>query len=125
MSWRDAPGAPPLEIRDAPLAGAPGLAVAGELDVATAPQLRAALEAAIRDSRGAYVIDLADVGLIDSAGIATLLRGRALLGREERDALIVCPSGSVLHLLEASGVTEQFAVFASRGAAARRLVPPN
>jgi len=123
MTWRDAPGNPSLEVRDAPLSGAPGVAASGELDAATTPQLRRVLETAIRETRGAFVIDLADVTLVDTAAVTALLRARALLGREERDAVLVCPPGPVLHLLEVSGVAELFAVFASRGAAARHLVP--
>jgi anti-anti-sigma factor len=123
MSWRDAPGAPTLQIDESPLAGAPGLAVSGELDTATAPQLLAVLKDAIRDSQGAFVLDVVELTLLDSAGAGALLRARALLGREERDLLLVCPPSPVLHVLETAGVAELFAVFASRGAAARHLVP--
>jgi hypothetical protein len=50
-----------LEIGDAPLADAPGLAVRGEIDMKTAPALDDALADAIRDSDGALVFDLAGV----------------------------------------------------------------
>jgi anti-sigma B factor antagonist len=123
MSWRTSSSSPALEVREAPLAGAPGVAVVGEVDLATAPSLKAALDAAIRASTGAFVIDLEGVTFMDSAGINVLLRSRALLGREERDVVLICPPGGVLHALEVIRVAELFAVFASRSAAARRLVP--
>jgi anti-anti-sigma factor len=123
MSWRDSPDAPILEVRDAPLAGAPGVAVTGALDLASADALLVPVEEAIRASRGAFVIDLGELEFIDSSGAAALRRARALLGRDERDVLLVCPPGTVLHVLEVSGVADLFAVVASRAAAARHLVP--
>ena len=114
-----------LDVRDAPLAGAPGLAVRGEVDAATAPHLEEALDASIRETVGALVLDLAEVAFMDSSGINVLMRARALLGREERDLVLICPSGPVLHVLEVVGIAELFTRFASRSAAARHLVPAN
>jgi anti-anti-sigma factor len=123
MSWRTPQSTPALEVRDAPLAGAPGVAVVGEVDLATGPVFERALDAAIRGSTGVFVIDLEDVAFMDSAGINVLLRARALLGREERDVVLICPPGGVLHALEVIRVAELFAVFATRSAAARHLIP--
>jgi anti-anti-sigma factor len=123
MSWREPPANPALEVRDAPLAGAAGVAIAGEVDMATAHVLEASLDRAIRASAGAFVIDFCDVTFMDSSGVNVLLRARALLGREDRDVVLICPPGGVLHVLEVIGVADLFALFASRAAAARRLVP--
>jgi anti-anti-sigma factor len=123
MSWRTPQSTPALEVRDAPLAGAPGVAVAGEVDLATGPVFERALDSAIRASTGVFVIDLEAVDFMDSAGINVLLRARALLGREERDVVLICPPGGVLHALEMIRVAELFAVFATRSAAARHLIP--
>ena len=112
-----------LEVHDAPLAGAPGVTVTGEVDLATGRVLEEALDHAIRSSSGAFVIDLTEVTFMDSAGVNALLRARALLGRQERDVVLICPPGGVLHVLEVIGVAELFVVFASRAAAARRLIP--
>jgi anti-sigma B factor antagonist len=125
MSWREPPTNPALEVRDAPLSGAPGVAVTGDVDVATAPTLEEALDTSIRESAGAFVIDFCDVTFMDSSGVNVLLRARALLGRQERDVVLICPPGGVLHVLEVIGVADLFAVFASRAAAARHLVPSN
>ena len=91
--------------------------------MATGPIFEEALDAAIRATTGVFVIDLEDVDFMDSAGINVLLRARALLGRDERDVVLICPPGGVLHALEVIRVIELFAVFASRSAAARHLVP--
>jgi anti-anti-sigma factor len=112
-----------MQVSEAPLSGAPGVAVTGTLDAATARQLTGVLDVAIHETVGAFVIDLAELDLLDSAGATALLRARALLGRDERDMLLICPPGPVLHILERAGLAELFVVFASRAAASRHLVP--
>ena len=123
MSWREPTTKPALEVRDSPLSGAAGVMVTGEVDLATAQMLEEAIDHAIRATTGAFVIDLSDVTFMDSSGVNVLMRARALLGREERDVVLICPPGGVLHVLEVIGLVDLFAVFASRGAAARHLIP--
>ena len=82
-------------VEESELGGAPGVAVHGEADVSAVPALVEALDAAIRDSAGAFVIDLCDVEFLDSSGLSALMRARALLGREERALALVCPRGPV------------------------------
>jgi anti-sigma B factor antagonist len=110
-------------IDDAGLRDAPGVAVHGEIDIKTVPALEAALDAAIRDSGGAFVIDLSDVEFIDSSGLHVLLRARGLLGREDRALAVVCPFGPVRRVFELSGSSELFALYGSREEAAAALVP--
>jgi anti-sigma B factor antagonist len=102
---------------------APGVTVRGEVDLEAVAALEAALEEGIRESAGAFVIDLSDVGCIDSSGLQVLLRARALLGREDRALAVVCPFGRVRRVFELSGVSELFALYPSREAAAAALVP--
>ena len=63
-----------------------GWAVCGEIDLATAPRLAAALSAARPDLRGARArLDLARVCFIDSHGLAVLLNGhRTARGPHDR-----------------------------------------
>jgi anti-sigma B factor antagonist len=104
---------------------APGVAVRGEVDINAVEELEAAIDAAIRDSAGAFVIDLTDVDFIDSTGLHVLLRARALLGRQDRALAVVCPFGPVRRVFELSGVSELFALYRSREHAAAALVPPD
>jgi anti-anti-sigma factor len=113
-----------FEVDDTGFRGAPGVAVRGEVDVSAVESLTAALDAAIRDSEGAFVIDLCDVEFLDSSGLSVLLRARALLGREERPLAVVCPSGPVRRLFELAGIEDLLVLFASRDDAAAALVPP-
>jgi len=112
-----------FEVDDAGLRDAPGVAVRGEVDISTADALEATLDAAIRESAGAFVVDLSDLEFIETSGLHVLMRARSLLGREDRALAIVCPHGPVRRVFELSGSSELFALYASREEAAAALVP--
>ena len=118
-------GHPPtaFHVKDVGMRGAPGVAVHGEVDVAAVPTLVAALDQAIRESTGVFVIDLCDVEFLDSAGLSVLLRARALLGRDDRQLAVVCPPGAVRRLFEVAGIADLLILFGSREDAAAALVP--
>jgi anti-sigma B factor antagonist len=110
-------------VEEAPLSGAPGVLVRGEVDVHTAPRLTAFLDAAMLESRGAFVIDLGDVAFLDSGGVSVLVHARAVLGREDRDLVIVCPPGPARRMLELANIDDLLAPFDSRDQAAASLQP--
>lgn len=112
-----------FEVDDVALRGAPGLAVHGEVDIASVPGLEAVLDDGIRESEGAFVLDLSDVDFIDSSGLHVLLRARGLLGREDRSLALICPPGPVRRVLEVSGIVDLFFIYGSREEAAAALVP--
>jgi anti-sigma B factor antagonist len=113
----------PLAFDGAVLGSAPGLAVRGQVDLATAPALTERLDAAIRESVGSFVLDVSGVDFLDSAGLRVLLRARGLLGREDRALAVICPCGPVRRVFELSGLSTVFALYPSRDAAAADLVP--
>jgi anti-sigma B factor antagonist len=113
----------PFAVTNAPLHGAPGVAVRGEVDVVAVPSLESALDVTIRDTEGAFVLDLCDVELLDSSGLGVILRARALLARENRALAIVCPPGPVRRLFEVVGIADLLFLYTSREEAAAALVP--
>jgi anti-sigma B factor antagonist len=113
----------PFGVDEAALGDAPGVAVHGEVDLNVVPDLEAALEDAIRESVGAFIIDLSDLDFIDSTGLQVLLRARGLLGREDRALAVVCPHGPVRRVFELSGLSELFALYRSLDEATAALVP--
>jgi anti-sigma B factor antagonist len=117
------PRPPKFAVESAPVGGAPGVLVRGEIDIETAPEVTTALDAAIRETRGALVVDLADVAFFDSSGVHVLLRARAVLGREERALVIVCPPGPTRRLFEVAGIADLLAIYDSREHAAASLRP--
>jgi anti-sigma B factor antagonist len=89
----------------------------------TAPLLTAALDDAIRETRSAFVIDLCDVTFLDSSGVTVLVRARALLGREERALLIICPPGPARRIFELAGIDDLLDLFETRDQAVASLRP--
>ena len=112
-----------FEVDDAGLGDAPGVAVHGEVDLSVVDALDDALGTAIRESVGAFIVDLSDLEFIESTGLQVLLRARGLLGREDRALAVVCPHGPVRRVFELSGLSELFALYESREEAAAALVP--
>ena len=112
-----------FHVDDAGLHDAPGVAVSGEVDISVTEVLESTLEGAIRDSVGAFVIDLSGLDFIESSGLQVLLRARGLLGRKDRALAVVCPHGPVRRVFELSGLSDMFALYDSREEAAAALVP--
>jgi anti-sigma B factor antagonist len=121
LAEREMDAARAFEVVDLPSDKVAGVAVRGEVELATAPVLTAALEDGIRGSSGAFVIDLAAVDFLDSSGVACLVRARALLGRDDRALALVCPPGSVRRVLELTGIDELVPVYGSRDELTRAL----
>jgi len=78
---------------------------------------------AIRDSAGAFVLDLCEVEFLDSSGLNLILRARAVLAREDRALVIVCPPGPVRRLFDQTGIADLLFLYPSREEAAAALVP--
>jgi len=114
---------PGFAVESAPIGGVPGVLVRGEVDIETAPEVTAALDAAIRETRGALVVDLSDVAFLDSSGVNVLLRARAVLGREERVLVVVCPPGAARRVFEVAGIADLLELYDSREQAAASLEP--
>jgi anti-sigma B factor antagonist len=103
-----------LAVVDLVLGPAAGVAVRGEIEIATAPELTVALDDAIRRTSGPFVVDLSTVGFLDSSGINCLMRARALLGRDDRTLELICPPGSTRRVLGLVGMHELVALYTSR-----------
>jgi anti-sigma B factor antagonist len=114
-----------FEVEWAPLSGAPGVAVRGEVDIGTVAKLSEALDEAVRESSGALVVDLREVVFLGSTGLTALVRARAQLGREERALVVICPPGPVRRLFEVVGIVDLFELFESREEAAASLLRPD
>ena len=110
-------------VVDAQRQKVPVVAVRGEVDIAVVPALELALDSAIRDSAGAFVLDLCEVEFLDSSGLHVMLRARALLAREDRALVIVCPPGPVRRLFDDTGIADLLFLYPSRAEAAAALVP--
>jgi anti-anti-sigma factor len=78
--------------------------VAGDIDVLTAPQLKAALLEHVPNRRSPLVLDVSRVPFIDSTGLRVLFQVAARL---QGDLVLLHPSVGVERLLRLTGA-EQF-----------------
>jgi len=120
----DGSGRPPqFRVEARPVAGAPGVIVRGEVDLGTAAQLSTALDDAIRETAGAFVVDLTRVDFLDSSGVSVLVRARAVLARDDRALAVIAPPGPVRRIFEVAGIADLLVLYDSRDAAAAALRP--
>jgi len=92
-------------VRDEPEATV--VAVAGEIDLLTAPQLTAALDEILETTTRPITIDLRETSFLDSAGVHVLVKARQ---RAPRHLAVICGPGPVLRALELLGLTEPLGV---------------
>jgi anti-sigma B factor antagonist len=102
--------------------------VAGEVDLHTAPQLRAALDEATRDDTAeappGVVVDLTGVGFIDSTGLGEIVGAHKALSRRDGQLHLAVTSPRVQRLLTLTGLDELLPVHASRDEALAAIAPP-
>jgi anti-sigma B factor antagonist len=91
----------------------------GDLDLSSAPALRRHLIAAVADTAGRVVVDLAGVHLVDSQGLGTLVGGLKRARSHGGDLRLACPPPDVVALLELTGLDHAFVVTAEVAEAVR------
>ena len=92
------------------------IAVEGELDLSTAPQLKWRLVDALDQGRSAIVVDLAGVTFMDSTALGVLVGVRRSLDVGARLG-VVCTEPNVLNIFQMSGLDGAFALFRTRDGA--------
>jgi anti-sigma B factor antagonist len=95
------------------------LAVRGELDIATAPRLRAELVGAIAAGARRLVIDLSRVSFLDSVSLATLISVRRQV--PERMAVVVARDSYARLIFEIAGLPRGLDIFETRDAAVAHI----
>lgn len=94
------------------------IAVRGELDLFTAPELRAALREHVDASEPTHVVvDLSGCTFVDASGCQVLLRAARLLAAHERRLAIVNRDPGTARILSVMGLDELFPVVATRAQA--------
>ena len=89
------------------------LSITGELDQATANELRDHLQKAIEDGTSAVMINMSDCGFIDSTGLGVIVEAWKELQSRDGDSpalSICCPEPEVRRLLEVTGLDQAIAV---------------
>src|SRR4029453_8694710 len=82
------------------------VSVAGELDMATAPQLQDQISDLLEKGRSRLVFDLAGLSFCDSTCLSVFVRAKNRTGDAGGVVRLAAPQGGVLRILEVSGLVE-------------------
>ncbi|MEH1123909.1 STAS domain-containing protein [Micromonospora sp. CPCC 206061] len=82
------------------------VAVGGELDMATAPQLQNQISDLLDKGRSRLVFDLSELSFCDSTGLSVFVRAKNSCDEAGGQVRIAAPQRGVLRILEVSGLVE-------------------
>jgi anti-sigma B factor antagonist len=89
--------------------------VRGEVDLYTSPTLRAAIERSLDRGARRVLVDLRDVGFMDSSGLGVLVGGLRRSRERGGELALVCGEGSVMRVLSMTGLDRVFPIHGSLG----------
>jgi len=84
------------------------ISLSGDLDAHTAPRLDEAVNDLVRAGKQRIVLEMSEVGFVDSSGLRSMIRARNEGG--DRDVVIQSPSNATMRLLEITGMTDHFVI---------------
>ncbi|WP_246656266.1 STAS domain-containing protein [Dactylosporangium vinaceum] len=88
--------------------------MAGEIDIATAPQLQDAAYQALLDGASSLVIDLTDTGFIDSSGLRVMVNVlKRVAAVPARSLHVVRPAPPVMKVFELTRLDSTFSMIDS------------
>lgn len=116
----------PFKVQSETLDGVRVIAVQGELDLNTAPQLEESLDVALGSEGSTLVIDLSGCEFIDSTGIALIVRAWQQLnhvtnGEKRGRFALCCVSDQVRRLLDITGLESSIPTHSTREEALSEL----
>jgi anti-sigma B factor antagonist len=100
---------PDLELESHPAADGDTVIVRGEIDMATAPQLRDLLNELVDGGSTRILLDCRGLDFLDSSGIGVLVAVRKRLG-EDGALTLEAPPAHVRKVLDLTGVSAHVAI---------------
>ncbi|HVH21204.1 MAG TPA: STAS domain-containing protein [Pseudonocardia sp.] len=100
-----------------PRPGVAVLAVRGEIDALTTPQLETGIDELLADPAERVVLDLTQVTFLASSGLAVLIRAAQLAGERAQRLRLVVATRAVRRPLQVTGSDQLFDLFDDLGAA--------
>ena len=82
------------------------ITVSGEVDLATSPDLDAAIIAGLDSGAGSLVVDLIDVSFMDSSGLGVIVRGLKRCREADKDLDLVITNERVLKVFGITGLDQ-------------------
>jgi anti-anti-sigma factor len=86
----------------------------GEIDLSTAGELEERASAVLALDKRCVIVDLEDVGFMDSTGIGVLVSLQRELEERDGSLIVACPDPAVARVFEITGLTESLNVQTSR-----------
>ena len=86
----------------------------GEVDSLTAPKLGRRLLGLAEEGKTSLVVDLSNVGFMDSTGIGVLLNALRHLSKRHGGLVLVCPTERILRPFQITGLVGYLPIFTSR-----------
>ena len=105
-------------ITDGEVGGVPVVSVTGEIDVATAPELREHLQRQVAAGASTVVVDLLDVSFLDSTALGVLVGVLKRCREAGGDLRLVIAQPRILKVFEITGLTSVFTISETVAAAA-------
>jgi anti-anti-sigma factor len=100
------------------------VSVAGELDMASAPQLQDQIMELLDQGRSRLVFDLADASFCDSTGLSVFVRAKNACDEAGGEVRLAAPQRGVRRILEVSGLVEVLRTYPTVDAAVRAEATP-
>jgi anti-sigma B factor antagonist len=107
-----------FELSDSVDSGVPVLVVQGEVDVATAPELRERLVALHERGDKIIVVDMSKVTFVDSSALGVLVSAVKRFRAEDGDLRLVVTEPHISKVFEITALTDVFAIYETAEAAA-------
>jgi anti-anti-sigma factor len=93
-----------------PGAAPPTISLAGELDPHTAPLLQREIDRVLDEGGSDLVLDLSQLGFVDSSGLRVLIAAQHQLGEHGGTLVLRAPSETVRRLLEITGLVDHVTI---------------
>lgn len=101
-----------FETSERQVDGTTVIEVTGEVDVATAPDLKRQLQRCVEQARTKVVVDLLGVPFLDSTGLGVLVEAAKGLGDQGGSLRIVLSEPRVTKVFEITGLTGTLPIYA-------------
>jgi anti-sigma B factor antagonist len=89
----------------------PVIALEGEVDVYTAPQLKQQMIALLEGGTKEVVVDLTQVDYLDSTALGVLIGGLKRLREMDGNLALICPSPRIKRVFEITGLDKIFDIY--------------
>jgi len=100
-----------FEVKEHSHADTEVVSVVGEVDLATAPELRTVLDRVLDAGSSALAVDLSETTFIDSTALGVLIGAWKRAQNEGRSMSVVASDPRILRVFEITGLTDLFPMY--------------